>query len=333
MKSYAEKKNEFIEKLNANDIESEIVQGVSFALDCIHKNDETLARKAVVICSYQDDILHSVPFYIRKFLVENCGFPEDGIALQASHLFRLGNNTEEALQDYCNILRRHSPREIYVTDHISNISAMPDNSFYVLDFNTQPAAFGLHKKGDGTPSAPPADLAVVTSPDEEKHSTFFNIDTQGSLHDMYYKEAYHCLVRPIFPPIGHEFDDVITIDSALWQKEACVALRRFQSKECHDGFRWDSSDEGWYDTVVHPLFEWVHHPDRDAAQKALIGYVVFGLNEAGEGKHVLANAYLHPFFRGERRMATLWPTLKKMYGDFIVDQPNHNMRGFMKKVG
>ena len=150
-------------------------------------------------------------------------------------------------------------------------------------------------------------------------------------HELFYDEAQSGLIRPVPAPAGKKYDDEITIRSALWQKLACVALRRYQGKECNQGFGWDESDEGWAGITVFPIVENLGIDALGEIRQCLVGQV--SMEDDGSGDIFLATVWIHPFYRRKGYLTDLWPKLKARYGDFKVSQPNSNMQAFLKTIG
>ncbi|MBZ4241496.1 hypothetical protein LAN32_23985, partial [Mycobacterium tuberculosis] len=81
-------------------------------------------------------------------------------------------------------------------------------------------------------------------------------------------------------PVGESYDEEIKINSPYWQKLACVALRRYQSKECHDGMQWDTTDNGWIDVVAYPFIKEIQSLDNSGYRQCLVGLVTINISNA-----------------------------------------------------
>ena len=141
-------------------------------------------------------------------------------------------------------------------------------------------------------------------------------------------ETHAGIIRPIPAPKGMRYNNEVTIDSPLWQKLACVALRRYQSKECQDGMKWDVSDSGWADIIAFTFTE-EHLPIINSSQtrNSLIGLVT--MNVSNTDTPYLSTVWIHPFYRRRGLLSGLWPVLKERFGDFDIEEPNSNMRAFI----
>lgn len=147
----------------------------------------------------------------------------------------------------------------------------------------------------------------------------------------FYDECHARLIRPIPAPIGASYDEEITINSPDWQKLACVALRRYQSKECHDGMQWDTTDHGWTDVIAYPFVEEIQSMDNSGYRQCLVGLVT--INNSNANSPYLSTVWIHPFYRRRGLLSKLWPKLQELYGsNFEIERPNENMKAFLKSA-
>ena len=147
----------------------------------------------------------------------------------------------------------------------------------------------------------------------------------------FYDECHAGLIRPIPAPIGASYDEEITINSPDWQKLACVALRRYQSKECHDGMQWDTTDHGWTEVIAYPFVEEIQSMDNSGYRQCLVGLVT--INNSNANSPYLSTVWIHPFYRRRGLLSKLWPKLQELYGsNFEIERPNENMKAFLKSA-
>ena len=153
----------------------------------------------------------------------------------------------------------------------------------------------------------------------------------------HYEDISNGIIRPQLAPESKKFDAPINGSSAEWQRQACVQIRRYQSRECQDGMSMDTSPECWENVEVWPMTE-TYYPDEENNFEGLIGAIGFEKNVEyaylSEKQTVLQFCWIHPFHRNKGLLKKQWPKLLKSYGPFLVSPPKTNqMQGFLKSVG
>ena len=150
-----------------------------------------------------------------------------------------------------------------------------------------------------------------------------------------YAEAGQGLVRPQLAPLGQDFDEWITVRSKEWQQEACVQIRRYQSRECNDGISMDTSYECWRRVKIKPFTD-RFYDKKDDMRHGLIGAAAFELETfvGGTERYAMQFCWLHPFYRGKGLLRKAWPDLNEKFGDFWVSQPRSRaMQAFLASLG
>ncbi len=229
---------------------------------------------------------------------------------------------------------RCSQSLLYWADSSSWFINLPADLFHVISLKSGEVSRGLNQKGE-------APERIIEEYDDDSQFTelFVNVDhkdisdikNSDIADNKFYDECSAGLIRAIPAPKGTSFDETITIHSLDWQKLACVAIRRYQSRECRDGMSWDLSFDGWSDVVVYPLVEELRTIEGDEMRPCLIGLVT--MNIGNSDAPYLSTVWIHPFYRGQRKLSNLWPKLTSEYGQFQIEQPNSNMQAFLKSVG
>lgn len=196
------------------------------------------------------------------------------------------------------------------------------------------ATRGLNKK-NSKPTIINKDYSVDTLLSElflnGAHMEQPNVHNVSEGNMKFYDECHAGLIRPIPAPIGASYDEEITINSPDWQKLACVALRRYQSKECHDGMQWDTTDHGWTDVIAYPFVEEIQSMDNSGYRQCLVGLVT--INNSNANSPYLSTVWIHPFYRRRGLLSKLWPKLQELYGsNFEIERPNENMKAFLKSA-
>ncbi|HDS8780284.1 TPA: hypothetical protein QHV38_005821, partial [Klebsiella michiganensis] len=163
------------------------------------------------------------------------------------------------------------------------------------------------------------------------HMEQANANNISEAEMLFYDECHAGLIRPIPAPVGASYDEEITINSPDWQKLACVALRRYQSKECHDGMQWDTSYHSWIDVIAYPFIKEIQSMDNSGYRQCLVGLVT--INNSDVSSPYLSTVWIHPFYRRGGLLSNLWPKLQERYGSNLeIEQPNENMKVFLKSV-
>lgn len=299
--------------------DTRVLAAVTLGVTHLIQGDNAERELPIVVCSHDsfrlNKALELLQSFYRRIHPET---PKDApyISPDALNLVTMGSaggSTEQSLIDYCNKLRDHGPSLLYWADSASWFQYMPSGMFYVIDLNGQDVV-GCINGGVYVRPQPVRNAAPVED-----------------VHMQYYHEVESGILRVITAPEGEFFDPVITIESPAWQKEACVALRRYLGRECDCGMQWDSSDVAWKDATVHPLtVPGIQIHNSCKTSQGLIGMVVFDKDSAGN--HFLTAAWIHPFYRRKGRLRHIWSSLVHHYGQFAVEDPSSNMQKFLKSV-
>lgn len=307
-------------------------KAVSLAIDCIIENHINYDEIPLVITSYDDSCRQQVLNATQKFC--EVAYPNtDKIYFNPCVLRINGRTSEEACINLIKILRI-SPGILFWADTPSWFASLPDGLFHVVSIDRNTATRGFNKR-----NARPTIVKKEYSVDTLLPELFFNVAHMEQTNatnifdaDMkFYNECHAGLIRPIPAPVGASYDEEITISSPEWQKLACVALRRYQSNECHDGMQWDTTDDGWVDVVAYPFIKEIQSMDNSGRRQCLVGLVT--INNSNINAPYLSTVWIHPFYRGKRLLSNLWPKLQKRYGsNFGIEQPNSNMKAFLKSV-
>jgi hypothetical protein len=321
-------KKKYLDSLNLNDEE---VKAISLGIDCLIDND-ALEEKTPIIVVGGDNFKQKK---VMKALETFCNLQYKGNEESfAPRMLQVqGSTTEQACIDLIKQMRC-SQGLLYWADYSSWFIKLPDGLFHVITLKNGEVSRGLNQKG-----RLPERITEEYDDDTLLSELFVNIDhnndqnisnTTIAMH-KFYTECDAGIVRAIPAPKGSEFDETITITSPDWQKLACVALRRYQSRECDCGMSWDLSPDGWHGVVAYPLVEELPTIKKGEIRPCLIGLVTMNIKDSD--KPYLSTVWIHPFYRRKRKLSDLWPTLTSRYGQFSIEQPNENMKNFLKSVG
>ncbi|EQB2601165.1 GNAT family N-acetyltransferase [Aeromonas salmonicida] len=323
------KKTLFLESLDLPEV---IHKAVSLAIDCIIENHMNCDDIPLVITSYDDSYRQQVLNATQKFC--EATYPDtDKIYFDPCVLQINGRTSEEACINLIKLLRR-AQGMLFWADTPSWFASLPDGLFHVVSIERNKATRGLNKK-----NAKPTIVTKEYSVDTLLPELFLNVTNMEQTYvtsirdaDMkFYNECHAGLIRPIPAPVSSSYDEEITIASPQWQKLACVALRRYQSNECHDGMRWDTTDDGWVDVVAYPFIEEIQSMDNSGRRQCLVGLVT--INISNVNTPYLSTVWIHPFYRRKKLLSNLWQKLQQRYGSsFGIEQPNTNMKAFLKSV-
>lgn len=136
-----------------------------------------------------------------------------------------------------------------------------------------------------------------------------------------YREAREqWLIKPIPARRGECYGQEITLASPLWQKTACIQIRRYLAIECGCGFNWDTSDDGWQDVVVLPFTEDNFHSQTGECVEMLIGAAGF-CYFSDVNAWWLSFVWIHPFFRNRKLVRSAYPEWLDRFGDFSIEMP------------
>lgn len=322
-------KTKFLESLDSNEV---ICKAVSLAIDCIIDNHNSDEDTPLVITSYDDLCRNQVLNYVQGFC--KTAYPdtdEDYFNFNILHIN--GRTSEEACINLIKILRR-TKGILFWSDAPSWFASLPDGLFHVVNIDQKNVTRGLNKQ-NSKPTTINREYRVDTLLSELflNSANMEQINT-NNIHEAdmkFYDECNAGLIRPIPAPVGSSYDEEITINSPDWQKLACVALRRYQCKECHDGMRWDTTDHGWIDVIAYPFIEEIQSLDNSGYRQCLVGLVT--INNSNANSPYLSTVWIHPFYRRRGLLSKLWPKLQELYGsNFGIEQPNENMKAFLESV-
>lgn len=323
------RKKMFLESLQSTEL---IHTAVSLAIDCIIENHINEEEIPLVITGYDDFARERVQLAVQQFL--EATYPKTDKNFFVPELLQIhGNTSEEACINLIKKLRCTSSI-LYWADSPSWFAGLPDGLFHVVSIDQNTVTRGLNKK-----NAKPTIIKKEYDTDTLLPELFFNIAHMDQANatnvhdadDRLYNECHAGIIRPIPAPAGTSYDDKITIDSPDWQKVACVAIRRYQSVECNDGMSWDTTDGGWVDVVAYPFVKELVSMDNGGYRQCLVGLVTIDISD--KDCPYLSTVWIHPFYRGKKLLSDLWPELQERYGtDFGIEQPNANMRAFLKKI-
>ncbi|MGL4579152.1 MAG: hypothetical protein ACRCVP_09700 [Shewanella xiamenensis] len=332
-----EKKQEYISKIT-DSLNAEghffninrVIQGIDLAIDCLIENEANDNDKPIIFVSHGDEN-KEVARLLKDFCIEHYTrrLPE---TFDCELLSLPNTSAEEALLKLVKMCRC-SPSQFYWADNLHWFKKLPSGTMHVIDLNQPKAVRGLNQQDQENITV--SNKSYNQDNLNEEHFGLINLhpsisnSIDGSLADLFYAEAQSLIIRPIPAPIGCKYDNPITLNSPTWQKEACVALRRYQSKECKDGFNWDTSDGGWENVAVHPIVEYIRMIDSQEYRECLIGQVTMVSKKDADA--YLSTAWIHPFYRRQGKLTNLWQQLTTTYGKFGVEQPNTNMRAFVIK--
>lgn len=150
---------------------------------------------------------------------------------------------------------------------------------------------------------------------------------QGMSRDAEYRDWLEAterrIIRPKRAPKGKAFPEWINVKSPVWARLAAVQFRRYLGKECRVGMNWDTSREGWMNIEVRSILN---------LDEEMIGAVGFRKTSRG---WILEFVWIHPFYRNQRLLQSLWPEFMQRYGPaFIVARPlSRAMEAFLKNMG
>jgi hypothetical protein len=306
---------------------------LSLAIDCLIDNKSEHQDIPIVLASYDPMLQQQVSHLLKQFCKK--AYPNSGISFDACSLFLSGNDLESC----CNYLIRHMRfREqslVYLADSPTGFENLPSGLFHIVDIDYKTTTrYRNTMRGDTPHKAPQKEYSS-----DDSLKGLFDLVSHGSAIDSYdtsdagallFDECNACILRPISAPKGAEFSEKISIESSDWEKHACVALRRYQSRECGDGMSWDTSDAGWKNVEAYPLTDRLAIPGTGDERDCLIGLVTMNITEGCPA--LLSTVWIHPLYRRQGRFKDLWLDLKHIYGDFEVEQPNANMRAFMSAM-
>lgn len=309
--------------------------GLSHGIDCLIENEASGQDLPIIVVGYDDHDRNQVLDFLIKFFRKNNPGASDEVLI-SEPLMISGSGESDALFSLISIMRSRGRLLFYWADSASWFRHLPSGLFHVVEIERNGARRGLNQQGSATlqyTNKVFGDSMTDLSREMfgvvnfgEKVSSLNDFDA----HRLFYEEVSSKIIRPIPAPLTMHFDELITIKSPLWQKQACVALRRYQAKECNDSFGWDESDEGWENTVVHPFLSDLQLSDGDGIRECLIGQVTMICSP--DDNYCLSTVWLHPFYRRQGKLKALWPELKEKYGNFDVEQPNDSMKAFMASV-
>ena len=144
------------------------------------------------------------------------------------------------------------------------------------------------------------------------------------------------MIEPQLARKGRFFEKWVTVLSPEWQREACVQIRRYQSRECDDGMLMDTSVSCWKNTEVRTVCQ-RFYDNNQTCRQGLVGAVAFERDvmfEDGIQRPMLQFCWLHPFYRGKGKLKRLWPEFEPRFGSFVVSEPrSHAMTRFLLSIG
>ena len=323
-----EAKSDFLDKLvDATPLQK---QGVSLAIDCLIENEVEGEDKPLVMIADDDFDRQFVCREIEAFCQKV--YPNAKSAFNSEILQVHGSSAIEACINLIKITRDRNSL-LYWADSIAWFKYVPTGLFHVVTIKRDNASRGYNKQASETINLNHKeysnDYVLTELFNGPTHINSVNAISAQTAHEYFFDEAQSGVMRPIPAPAGMRYDDVITVKSELWQKLACVALRRHQGKECNQGFNWDESDEGWRDVSVFPLVEHLYINARGESRECLIGYASI---EVDDGRAYLMTVWIHPLYRRKGRLTELWNKLCGIYGEIKVSEPNSNMQAFMSKI-
>ncbi|GAB3487430.1 GNAT family N-acetyltransferase [Marinomonas epiphytica] len=325
------KKQKYLEELDA--LSEEQKKAVSLSIDCLIENETSEEDIPLVITSYKDFDRREVLNAIENFCT--FAYPKiDKNRFEPCMLKVSGQDGENACISLIKKLRKEGSTLLYWADSPSWISALPSGLFHVISMDFDKVYRGLNEQAA---SPIPADKEYTE--DTLLMELFENLNhlmEGNSLHSgiadqKLMEECLIGLIRPIPAPRGETYNEKVTISSPDWQKLACVAIRRFQGKECDQGMSWDISDQAWKNIEAYTFTECMATLDGSGTRDCLIGLVTIA-NVSDQP--YLSTAWIHPFYRGKGKMKQLWEQVTEEYGDDLyVEQPNTSMEAFLKSVG
>ncbi|SFI76719.1 hypothetical protein [Enterobacter sp. NFIX59] len=323
------RKKNFLDSLDSTEV---IRKAVSLAIDCMIDNDNSSEDTPLVITSYDDFCRNQVLKYVQEFC--EAAYPDtDKYYFIPNMLHINGRTSEEACINLIKLLRV-TKGILFWSDAPSWFASLPDGLFHVVNIDRKIVTRGLNKK-NSQPTIINKEYSVDTLLSElflnGAHMEQSNANNVVEADMKFYDECHAGLIRPIPAPVGESYDEEIKINSPYWQKLACVALRRYQSKECHDGMQWDTTNNGWIDVVAYPFIKEIQSLDNSGYRQCLVGLVTINISNANYP--YLSTVWIHPFYRRGGLLSKLWPKLQERYGsNFEIEQPNENMKAFLKSV-
>jgi len=294
-----------------------------------HNSDEDIP---LVITSYDDFCRNQVLKYVQEYC--EAAYPDtDKYYFNPSMLHINGSTSEDACINLIKILRS-TKGILFWSDAPTWFASLPDGLFHVVNIDQKNVTRGLNKK-NSKPTIINKEYRVDTLLSELfLNGANMEQTSANNIHEAgmkFYNECNAGLIRPIPAPVGLSYDEEITINSPDWQKLACVALRRYQSKECHDGMLWDTTDDGWINVIAYPFIEEIQSLDNSGYRQCLVGLVT--INNSNAYSPYLSTVWIHPFYRRRGLLSKLWPKLQELHGNnFEIEQPNENMKAFLKSV-
>ena len=320
-------KETFLEEIS--DVDERHRIALSLAIDCLIDNDSENEDIPIVLATYDEMLKHQVSHLLKQFCKKV--YPNSNISFNACSLFLNGNDVESCCNDLIRYMRRHEQSLLYLADSPRGFENLPSGLFHIVDIDYKTTTrYRNTMRGD----TPRKVSQKEYSSDDALKGLFELVSHAGDTSDagaLLFEECNACILRPISAPKGTKFSGKITIESSEWEKHACVAFRRFQSRECKDGMSWDTSDAGWKDVEAYPLTDRLVVPGTSEERDCLIGLVTMNMNEGAPA--LLSTVWIHPLYRRQGKFKGLWLELKHIYGDFEVEQPNSNMRAFMSAMG
>lgn len=314
----------FLENL---ELDNDQKRAVELAIDCIIEN-ETNEELPIVITGMHSYTLNPVLNSVQVFFEQT--YPGCNKELfKPRMLIIFSSSTEGACVELIKQLRCDTGL-LYYADSYNFFSALPSNLFHVISLEKGNVTRGKNKKMQ----SPEIEYKTYNSStlNDELFTNFHhsNSPNTASTGQKFQLEAASKIVRPIPAPQGAKFDEEITIDSPIWQKEACVALRRYQAKECRDGMGWGTDDDGWQNIIAYPILDEIQSLDGSATRECIVGLVT--IDTSISTHPYLSTVWIHPFYRRQGRMAKLWKQLTDKYGTLGVEKPNSDMQSFLNKV-
>tara|TARA_R110001606_G_scaffold354477_1_gene505186 strand:- start:1164 stop:2159 length:996 start_codon:yes stop_codon:yes gene_type:complete len=318
----------FINSLNLPEDEKD---AISLAIDCLIDNESLSEDIPIVVTSYDDYKRNCVLQIIQKFC-EGI-YPNAAEDLFEPEILNIFGKTGEAACIALIKKLQSSYSMLYWADSPSWFSSLPSGLFHVISIEGNKVSRGLNQKNSHPTKVTRTyndDTLIAELFNTFSHSTNAQLTNTKAAEEKFYDECNSGLIRPLPAPTGLFFEEEITISSPDWQKLACVAIRRYQSKECKDGMNWNISDQGWSGVVAYPLIEKIQNITDSGFRECLIGLITINIKDPK--KPYLSTAWIHPFYRQKGKMKALWRILTEKYGELDVEEPNSNMQAFLKAV-
>ena len=314
----------FLENL---ELDNDQKRAVELAIDCIIENEAREEDLPIVLISTNSYLLEPALDAVQAFFEQIYPKADANLFVQR-RLTIWSSSYEDACVELIKQLRVDSGL-LYYAESYSSISMLPSDIFHVVTLERGDVTRGKNQRGQ---APEPSYITYKKHTIEDELFTNFHHSSSNEIttEDKFYLEADSKILRPIPAPMGAEFDKEITINSPTWQKHACVALRRYQAKECRDGMQWNVADEGWQNLIVYPVIDVVQSLDSSTVRECLIGLIT--VNTGNPDHPYLSTAWIHPFYRRQGRMTKLWKQLTDKYGTLDVEEPNSDMQSFLNKV-